>query len=148
MVIMQCAILELYWHFCSMHKHSARDFVHINDLNHSKKEHTMDSFNKENEDSSLSFSESNHPQTTSLSEWHKLKALATGLWLGGSSDNSNNYLKYIDEAAKRNRQDGGAYCLHIQQSHSCHATWCSPIPSEPYLMPNLRSEIFKKLQTL
>ena len=41
----------------------------------------MDSFNKENEDPSLSSSESNLPQTVPPSKWHKL---TTGIWLGGS----------------------------------------------------------------
>ena len=83
----------------------------------------MDSCNKENEDSSLFSSESNLPQTMPPSKQHKLGVPTTGLWLGGFLDNNNIYFKYVDKAARSNRQCGnwGMYCLHIQQSHSCHA---------------------------
>ena len=70
-VIMQCAISELYWHFCNMPKHSARDLAHINNFNHSKNQHTMDSFNKENEDPSLSSSKSNFKEYMML--WGPMK---------------------------------------------------------------------------
>ena len=37
-----------------MPKCSARDLAHITNFNHSKNQHTMDSFNEENEDPYLS----------------------------------------------------------------------------------------------
>ena len=107
MVILQCAISELYRHFCHMPKHSAGDLTCINNLNHSKKWHTM-----ENEDPSLSSSESNLPWTIPPSKWHKLGISATDIWLGGSLDNNNIYVKYVDESTKGNRQG------HLLLSHT------------------------------
>ena len=74
-----------------------------------------------NEDPSLSSYESNLPWTIPPSKQYKLGTSATGIWLGGSWDNNNIYVKYVDESTKGNRQcrDGG-YCSHIQKSHSCH----------------------------
>ena len=68
-----------------------------------------------------SSSESNLPQTIPPSKQHKLGTSATGIWLGGSLDNNNIYVQYVDESAKGNRQcrDGGTYCSHIQKSHLC-----------------------------
>ena len=80
-MILQCVISELY---CNMPKHSARDLACINNFNHSKRQHTMDSFNKENEDPFLSSSESKLHQDIPPLKQHKLGAPATGLWLGGS----------------------------------------------------------------
>jgi hypothetical protein len=64
-----------------------QDLAHINNFNHSKKQHTMDS-NKENEGPSLA--SSNLPGTMPPLKWPRLGASAdgftAGLWLGGSSE--------------------------------------------------------------
>ena len=64
------------------------------------------------------------PWTIPLSKWHKL---ATGIWLGGSWDNSNIYVKYVDESAKGNRQCRDAGASHTYRSHT-HVTPCDVYP--------------------